>query len=85
MSHILRMATIGVMLAFAATGVAQARGANFDRGSFGTATYHQGYAGPAYSSTNRPLWPWYVPQLGVQGLACDMPSSTCSNDERIND
>jgi len=44
-----------------------------------------GYAGPVYSSTQRALWPWYVPQLGVRGLACDMPDSTCSNDERIND
>ena len=44
-----------------------------------------GYAGPVYSSTQRALWPWYVPQLGVRGLPCDMPDSSCSNDERIND
>ena len=44
-----------------------------------------GYAGPVYSSTQRALWPWYVPQLRVRDLACDMPDSTCSNDKRIND
>ena len=86
MSHILRIATVGVMLAFAATGAAHARG-NFDRGGFGTAfnDSHLGYAGLVHSQTQRELWPWYAPQQGVLGLACDMPSSTCSNDERVND
>jgi hypothetical protein len=36
---------------------------------------HHGYAGPL------PL----VPRRGVAGDSCDLPSSTCSNDERINE
>jgi hypothetical protein len=31
------------------------------------------------------MWRWNVPTQGVYGLACDLPSSICSNDERIND
>ena len=80
MSRILRMATVIGMLAFAVTGVAQARPINYRHDHF-----RAGYAGAVYSQAPRELWPWYVPQLGVQGLACDMPTSTCSNDERIND
>ena len=80
MPKILNGAAAAVMLAFAATGVAQARPFNYRHDHF-----RASYAGPVYSQTSRELWPWYVPQLGVQGLACDMPSSTCSNDERIND
>jgi hypothetical protein len=40
--------------------------------------YHQARAG--YASKASELW-----EQGVSGLACDMPSSTCSNNERIND
>jgi hypothetical protein len=87
MSHILRMATVGVMLAFAATGAAQARG-NFDRGGFGSVfdQSQAGYAGPVYSSTSSVRKPVeFVLGRGMTGVACDMPSSTSSNDERIND
>jgi hypothetical protein len=68
MSHILRMATVGVMLAFAATSAAQARG-NFDRDSHPfdqvqTQGTHFGYA------ASRTLWPWYVPSHGIVGESC---------------
>lgn len=53
-----------------------------------------GYAGQVYVSkydparagyaASRELWPWYVPERGVQSLDCDMLSSACLNDERIN-
>jgi hypothetical protein len=86
MSHILRMAAVGVMLALAATGVAQARG-NFDRGGFGSAfdQSHPGYAGPVYSSTTSVGSYGFVPGRGIVGESCDLPTSACSNDERIND
>ena len=85
MSHILRMATLGVTLAFAATGAAQARG-NFDRGAFGSVfDSHAGYAGPAYASTTSVGSYRFVPGRGIVGESCDLPSSACSNDERIND
>ena len=80
MSRNLRMATAVVVFAFAATGVAQARPINYQHQQF-----RAGYAGPAYSSTPRALWRWNVPGRGVADSACDMPDSTCSNDERIND
>jgi hypothetical protein len=44
MSHILRMATVLVILAFAATGVAQAHPINYQHHHS-----HAGYAGPVYS------------------------------------
>jgi hypothetical protein len=74
MSHILRMAAVGIGLAFAAAGVAQARPISYQ---------HQHF--PVYSSTPRALWPWNVPGRSGAGSACDMPDSTCSNNERIND
>jgi hypothetical protein len=50
--------------------------------------YHQDrpdYAGWA-STSGAPVGPWeFVPGRGIEGESCDMPSSTCSNDERIND
>jgi hypothetical protein len=44
MSHILKMAVAGIMLAFAATGVAQARSISYQHHHF-----RAGYAGPVYS------------------------------------
>ena len=58
MSHILRMATLGVTLAFAAMQVRAMRRRR-QSGRIGS------YRGAA--------------------LSCDLPSSACSNDERIND
>ena len=80
MLRILRMTMVGIMLAFAATGVAQARG-NFDRGGVGSVfdQSHPGYAGPMYSS---PSWK-FVPGRGIVGESCEMPTSACSNDERV--
>jgi hypothetical protein len=79
------MATVGVTLAFAATGAAQARG-NFDRGGFGSVfDSHADYAGPAYASTTSVGSYRFVPGRGIVGESCDLPSSTCSNDDRIND
>jgi hypothetical protein len=50
-----------------------------------------GYAGPAYSVIPTDAWPIaqagyrFVPSRGIAGESCDLPSSTCPNDERIND
>ena len=77
MSHILRMATVIAMLAFAATGVAQARHINPHHNYV-----RSGYAGPVYSSA--PV-AHFVPGRGIVGESCDLPTSACSNDERIND
>jgi hypothetical protein len=76
--YILKTATAVTLIAFAATGVAQAR-----------TKYHNNnvrpaYADSVYSQAPRELWPWNVPTQGVRGLACDMPDSVCSNSERIN-
>jgi hypothetical protein len=79
MVHILRMTTAVAILAFAATGVAQARPFNYQHGHF------RGYAGPVYSSTSSVGPAQFVPGRGIIGESCDMPSSACSNDQRIND
>jgi hypothetical protein len=75
MSRDLGMATAVIMIAFAATGVAQARAKCNDNNG------RPGYAGQVYSST--PVA--HLPGRGIVGESCDMPSSVCSNDERIND
>lgn len=77
MSHILKMATAVVMLAFAATGVAQARAKYTDYG------VRPVYASRMSSQAPRELWPWNVPAQGLAGFTCDLPSSTCSGGERI--
>ena len=78
MSQILRMGTVIVMLAFAATGVAQARPFIYRHDHF-----RAGYAGPAYSSTSS-VTPWqFVPGRGIIGESCELPTSACSNDERV--
>jgi transcription elongation factor len=38
-----------------------------------------------HSPASRELWQWNTPGRHVVGDDCDMPSSTCSNDDRIND
>jgi hypothetical protein len=76
MSRSLGMAAAVIMIAFAATGVAQARAKYNDNNA------RPGYAGQVYSSTPVAR---FVPGRGIVGESCDMPSSVCSNDERIND
>ena len=73
------------ILAFAATGDAQARSDQHHH-------HHSGYAATVYSQAPRASGPWYVPVRSVRGRACgqvgsasDMPDSTCSNSWRIND
>jgi hypothetical protein len=71
-----RMATVAIMLAFATTGVAHARSINHH-------TFQAGYAGPVYSSRSS-VGSWgFVPGRGIVGESCDLPSSACSNDERV--
>jgi hypothetical protein len=73
-----RMATAAVMLAFAATGVAQARPINYQHYNF-----HAGYDGPVYSSPSS-VGSWgFVPGRGIVGESCELPTSACSNDERV--
>ena len=75
MSHNLRIATVAVILGFAAMGSANARALNHNHP-------HPGYAGPASALQE----PWeFVPGRGIVGESCDLPTSACSNDERIND
>ena len=62
MSYILGMATVLVMLAFAATGVAQARSINYQHHHF-----HAGYAGPVYSQAPRAL---NNSGLQIKGYGC---------------
>jgi hypothetical protein len=78
MYKILNTTAAVAVLAFAATGVAQAHTVNHHK------HYSSGYAATVYSQAPRALWPWYVPARGW-GRACDMPDSTCSNSQRIND
>jgi hypothetical protein len=61
MSYVLRMATVTVMLGFAATGVTQAHPTNY--------RHHAGYAGSMSSQAPRELWPWNVPGRSVAGVA----------------
>jgi hypothetical protein len=84
MSRNLKMATVAIMLALTATGAAQARG-NFDRHPHPFAhTQTQGspfgYAGPGHWSTSVAR---FVPGRGIVGESCDLPTSACSNDERV--
>jgi hypothetical protein len=80
MSRNLKLAMVAAMLALTATGAAQARGENFDRGGFGSVFDQSHYryygdpkSGPAY----------FVPGRGIVNEPCQMPSSACSNDERV--
>jgi hypothetical protein len=74
MSHNLRMATIAVVLAFAAMGSANARTLNHNQ-------LYPGYAGEVYPSAPAAH---FVPGRGIVGESCDLPTSACSNDERIS-
>jgi hypothetical protein len=78
MSHILGMATVCVMLAFATMGTAQARPVNYKHYQF-----QPGYAGPVYSSPSSGATWRFVPGRGLVGESCEMPTSACPNDERV--
>lgn len=79
MYKVLTTAAAIAVLGVAATGVAQARGDNFDRGGHSD----QGYAGPAYSQA--PQWPWYVPSHGIVGESCGDAFQPICNSERPYD
>jgi hypothetical protein len=76
--HNSRMAAVAVMLAFAATGVAHARSVNYQDYNF-----HAGYTGRVYSSPSSVGSQGFVPGRGIVGESCDLPSSACSNNERV--
>jgi hypothetical protein len=78
MFHNFRMATVAVMLPFAATGTAHAHPINYQHH-----TFQAGYAGPVYSSPSASGSWGFVPGRGIVGESCDLPSSACSNDERV--
>jgi len=46
---------------------------------------HYGYAGPAPYSDPVAAWTGarFVPGHGIVGESCDLPTSACSNDERV--
>jgi len=92
MPHILRMAAVGIMLGFAATGVAQARPINYHHQQF-----RAGYAGPMYSAAEprgadslglpTPATVTTAVDIGgavIAGRSTRAPA-TGRNDERIND
>jgi len=69
MSKILSRAAI-IILGFSSMGTAQAQPIHF----------HRNHVQPGYASQVH-----FVPGRGIVGESCDMPSSACSNDYRIND
>jgi hypothetical protein len=77
-SHILGRATVIAMLAFTATGVAQARPINYQHNHF-----RSGYAGAVYSSPTSVGRFGFVPGRGIVGESCELPTSACPNDERV--
>jgi hypothetical protein len=79
MLHMLRMATVIVVLAFAATSVAQAYAIHHQHRYF-----HAGYAGPVNSQAPSAGSWGFVPGRGIVGESCDLPTSACPNDERIS-
>lgn len=79
MEHILRLATLSITLGFAAMGATRARPITISTTNFTPVTQVR------CTRRHRALWPWYKPERSVPGLPCDLPSSTCSNDERIKD
>jgi hypothetical protein len=78
MPNILKKATLIATLALAATGIAQARPVNYQHSQF-----QSGYAGPVYSSPSSAATLRFVPGRGLVGESCEMPTSACSNDERV--
>jgi hypothetical protein len=82
MSRILNNTTGIIMLGLVTMGAAHAHAANHN--PYGPGGQIQAQAQPQYTmrydgGIKSPTW------TAVAGPACDLPSSTCSNDERIND
>jgi hypothetical protein len=75
MSKILSRAAI-IILGLSSMGTAQARPVHLHHN-----LVRPGYAGQVYTAAPAAR---FVTGRGTVGMACDMPSSTCSNDERIN-
>jgi hypothetical protein len=82
-SRVAAFATIILTLGFAATGVAPASAQVEHTQMSPGATVHRhvayrlGYANPTGQN------PQFVNGRGIDGASCDLPSSGCSNDERI--
>jgi hypothetical protein len=70
--------TVVAMLAFAATDIAQAPPVNHQHYQF-----QHGDAGPVYSSPSSAATWQFVPGRGIVGESCEMPTSACSNEERV--
>jgi hypothetical protein len=93
------LATVILSLGFAATGApsafAHGRTQTVPRAAVhrhvGHGPAHPGYASPAYSVVPVRAWTYtkpyfrFVPRQSIPDESCDLPSSACSNDERIND
>ena len=79
-SRVAALATIILTLGFAATGVVPAF-AHTQMSPRATVhhhvTYRLGYADPTGQN------PQFVTGRGIDGASCDLPSSGCSDDERI--
>jgi hypothetical protein len=79
-SRVAALATIILTLGFAATGVVPAL-AHTQMSPRATVhrhvAYQLGYANPTGQN------PQFVNGRGIDGASCDLPSSGCSNDERI--
>jgi hypothetical protein len=88
MSRILNRTTGIIMLGLVTMGAAHAHAANHN--PYGPGGQIQAQAQPQYTmrydgGIKSPTWTAVGSGRSVAGLACDLPSSTCSNDERIND
>jgi hypothetical protein len=82
MSKILYTTAVVIALAFAAVGAASAKVHPFHA--------QPGYATPVPSWASRPARTGesdvrFVPGRGIVGESCDLPTSACPNDDRIND
>jgi hypothetical protein len=78
MSKVLTTATAIVTLGLASMGAAHARSINYEHHHF-----HPGYAGQVSSQAPSVLPLEFVPGRGIVGESCELPSSACSNDERV--
>ena len=74
MSKVLSTTTAIIMLGFAAMGSANARALNHNQ-------LYPGYAGEVYPSAPAAH---FVPGHGIVSESCYLPTSACSNDERIS-
>jgi hypothetical protein len=78
MSKVLIALPAVVALGHASRGPAHARTIDSQHHHF-----HPGYAGQVQSLAPSAL-PWeFLPGRGIVGESCELPSSACSNDERV--